>query len=134
MYLSDEIDQRADFIDANSYFVRVLERERARRHHARSSQEKAPVRKLVVSIEVINEGLRIALQLAEIGRPCKDRFTATHDFQLDLRRWRKRIRGHEDSRTERATAAVNLRLRQVQGIFAFDVARTHVVADRVAND
>ena len=29
---------------------------------------------------------------------------------------------------------VNLRLRQIQQVFAFDVARTHVVADRVADD
>ena len=37
-------------------------------------------------------------------------------------------------RPERARAVVDLRLRQIQEVLAFDVARAHVVADRAADD
>jgi hypothetical protein len=47
---------------------------------------------------------------------------------------RQRFLGDQHPWTECARAVVHLRLRQIERVLAFDVARAHVVADRVADD
>ena len=55
-------------------------------------------------------------------------------LDCDLRRVRQWARGHKNSRPQRAAAVVDLGLRQIQRILAFDIARAHIVANRVADD
>ena len=45
-----------------------------------------------------------------------------------------RLRREQNARAERAASVVDLGLRQVERIFALDVARAHIVADGVADD
>ena len=41
--------------------------------------------------------------------------------------------GQRDPRAQRAAGVVDLGLRQIERVFAFDIARAHVVADREAD-
>ena len=53
------------------------------------------------------------------------------DFPFPRRRFR---RAHINPGTQRAGAVVDFCLWQIEQIFPFDVARAHVVANRVADD
>src|SRR6185312_9412512 len=46
----------------------------------------------------------------------------------------KRLIGEQKAWSKRAGAVIDLCLRQIERVFAFDVTRAHVVADGVASD
>ena len=77
----------------------------------------------------------VRAHLRERGRSLeRDRPAATDD-ELDLHAGKLGHRGHRrHHRPDRARTLVDLRLRQVERVLALDVARTHVVADGVADD
>ena len=78
--------------------------------------------------------LRRALHFRQRGGAAEDGCAAAHDLQVDAGRWIGGSGADQDRRAERAAPVVDLGLRQVERIFAFDVAGAHVVADRVAKD
>ncbi len=59
--------------------------------------------------------------------------TVAGDLDLDAGLAWQRV-ADDEARAKRATRGVDFGLRQVERVFALDVARTHVVANRVAED
>ena len=56
------------------------------------------------------------------------------DLDPDRGRRRRDLLGDQDAGAECAALVVDLGLREIEGVLAFDVARAHVVADRPADD
>ena len=110
----------------------LCEGEGVGRDDAGAGQEEAAAGKAVVAEEIFDEwadrvsfrrsGGRRKTYLARL-RISADLCGGGHGFAAD-----------EDAGAEGAAAVVDLGLREVERVFAFDVARAHVVADGVADD
>ncbi len=131
----DWIAQRANFCDGDAHLVATLEGERIGGHNARARQEQYPVREEIVTSEVADEITEAAYDFAGVNGALKH-FTARTLY----RNRNGEIVGVGDVLGERngwphcATAPVHLGLGQVERIFPFDVAGTHVVADGIADN
>ncbi len=78
---------------------------------------------------------KLRLMLPRRVSPANTRCAAARDRAAHRPLSRVGFRHAEaDPGTERARAVVDLGLRQIQEVLAFDVARAHVVADRAADD
>ena len=75
-----------------------------------------------------------ALELRERRLTREDCFAGALDEHLDFGRGWEHLFRDEDTGTERAAPVIDFGLRQVERVRALDVARTHVVADGVADD
>src|SRR4051812_14542457 len=94
------------------------------------------MRKRLAAEKVFGKFLERAFDAVDGSLATEDHVAlAAKDLNLDIPRTHFGFtRVDVDERTQRAGAVVDLRLRQIEKIFAFDIARTHVVADRVADD
>ena len=112
----------------------AVERKRVRRNDAGAGHEEGAVGKAVVAEQILDKSRWCALQLGErsVGGKCSR--AAAHNLKTNRRRGRQRLRRDEHAGPERATAVVDLGLRQIERILSLDIARAHVVADGVADD
>ena len=95
---------------------------------------KQPCGKTVVAKQPLGQRRQRALDLTDRRLAAEDRRAAAVDRDRN-RRVRPGQRAVDDqTRAEGRAAGVDLRLRQIERVLAFDVARAHVVADRVAED
>ena len=95
----------------------------------------APLGKLVSLPSQAIRSLEGAGHLSILVAPSKTALPAALDLQADgdLRPGGHGV-GQGDDRAEGAGAVVDLGLRQIERVLAFDVARAHVVADGVADE
>src|SRR6185312_17025902 len=84
--------------------------------------------------KIVDEDLGGALHLGERGRAIKFRLSFAHDFNANRRRGKQRFGADQYAGAQRAASVINLRLGKIERVFAFDIARTHVVADGIADD
>src|SRR5690606_35864065 len=128
------IDERADAVDADLDAVVGVQGERIRRHDARARREKRALREAVVDHEEPDELRGAALHHRERRRALERRGRVALDRETDRGVCRQRRARDQNAGPEREALIVGFRLRQVERVLAFDVARAHVVADRVADD
>src|SRR5213079_367362 len=87
------------------------------------------------SEEIPHQFLKPALNWRYLCFSAEHRLPPARDRAPDRRRADiLRRLGQQDRRSEAATSVPRLGLRQIEQVFAFDVAAGHVVADRVADD
>ena len=112
-----------------------LQREIVGRHDTRACQQHGSVGKRLRPAEISGELLETALDIAEASFSGEYRCASSRDRAADRPLSRVGFcHAEPDPRTQRARAIVDLGLRQIQQVLAFDVARAHVVADRAADD
>ena len=92
------------------------------------------MRKRVVAVEPVGERGQRALDLADGGFAGEDRGAGAAYLNCNDSGAVRQRGGDDEARAEGGALVVNFRLRQIEGIFALDVARAHVIAERVAED
>src|SRR5690606_17534582 len=101
---------------------------------ARARHQERALGKAQLATQIARQVAERALHLRAPRLPLEHGFAAALDAQAD-RDVPERIFGaDEDRRADRAAAIIDLRLRQVERVFALDVARRHVVARAVTDD
>ncbi len=84
--------------------------------------------------KVLDQFLRLSLHRRQRRRTLERALTSASNRQAHLGLRRERGRGDQHARPQPAAAVVHLGLGQVQRILSLDVARAHVVADRVPDN
>src|SRR5881394_2077206 len=133
--LHHRIFQRADAGDADANGIVRAQREIVRRNNARAGQEHRAVGETLAPEKISCQFLERTLDLPNRGFALENDLAGAPNCQFDFPFARLRFAGaHHDPRTDRAGAVVHLGLRKVEQVFPFDVTRTHVVPDGVADD
>ena len=111
--LCDEVLQHANPVDLNADHIGAGQRKVISRHDARSGHQENSVGKAIVAEEELRQLARFALEFGERGAPGEDRLAGAFNHQLDggrLAKWHSR---EKDAGAKRATAVVDLCLRQI---------------------
>src|SRR5450755_3156771 len=119
--LAYAIDERSDAGDGDLDFIAARQAERIGWNDAGAGQQETAGRESVVPIEVANQVRGIALQRFKRGRTRKGALAVALYLQPDLGGCGQRRISHQNARPERAASVVNLGLRQIERILAFDI-------------
>src|SRR5438094_5677509 len=134
LHFHHRIFQGPDSGDADTHQIVGLQREVFRRHDSRSGQEHRAVREDLAAEEKAGQLIKRPLDLTYGGLAFERRLTLAADVQLDCPVARLAFAGADDDPgPHRAGAVIDLGLWQIEQIFPFNVARTHVVADGVTD-
>src|SRR6185437_4187923 len=130
---SDKVFQRAYSVDTDSYRVTSGEREVVAGDDARPSHQEDSVGETAIAKQELRQLRQLALQLNQRRATRVCHLAIARDFQLDSRLggWRRR---KQNAGTDGAAAVINFRLRQIERILSFNIARAHVIANRVTGD
>src|SRR5262249_26091536 len=132
--LLDPVGQAANAANFDLDYIIRNQRKVVRRDDAGAGQQHDAVGKCVVAAQPRDQVAQRPRHLRDARGPLEDLLPAALDRQAnrDLIQRRHRL-SQRDHRAERATAIMDLRLGQVKGVLALDVAGAHVVADGVAD-
>src|SRR5439155_21432026 len=120
-------------LDAN--YVASGQGEVISRNDSGAGEENRAVRKRLTAEQIAYQFVEIAFDIGDGSFAFKDGFLSPLDLQLDDPRSRFGfISANTNERPKRAGAIINFGLGQIEEILAFDVTRTHVIADSESRD